>query len=229
MPRMKADSKGSRHLKCRRWQVWTRHPRGGIGALLFAAVLCWHPLIHFDGTPLIPRAYVLFTLTAALTFGGPSLGMADMTYAHENAVETVTAGFFCLARPDAAGQGLGGSGKVNLYLTPPPFVAEGDQVPSLAGIGIGVVARLSPFLRDAVLIARASHGEPCCNKAQSWMTRSRPDGLIWLGHLEGGGAEFPPGLWRFSLWRGPLEVFSYEINVLPHDPKAQQACAAPTS
>jgi hypothetical protein len=175
------------------------------------------------------RACALALLTGALNLGAAGAGRADLTFARDDAVETITAGFFCRARPDSATSALEGNGKVNLYLAPPPFVATGDRLTSQPGIGIAVVARLSPLLRNSVLVARESHGDPCCGKPQSWRTMARPDGTIWLGYLDSGNANFPPGLWRFSLWRGPDEVFSYDITVLPADPKAPLGCAAPTS
>ena len=175
------------------------------------------------------RAFAAAVLSAALHFGTAGTGRADLTYAHANAVQTVTAGFFCVTPPDANAFDVGGRGHVNLFSAPFPFVTEGDRLTSEPGIGIGVVARLAPLLRNSVLTARESHGDPCCDKEQSWLTRPRPDGTIWLGHLEGSAADFPPGLWRFSLWRGPDEVFSYEITVLPADPRVPHSCGAATS
>lgn len=175
------------------------------------------------------RVFVLGLMSAVLQLAVPGAGQADLTYAHDDALEAVTAGFFCLRRPDSAADALEGGGQVNLFLAPFDFVAEGDTLASMPGIGIGVVARLGPMLRNSILTARESHGDPCCGKQQSWSTRSRPDGTIWLGHLEDGTADFPPGLWRFSLWRGPDEVFSYDITVLPPDPDAPNTCAVPLS
>lgn len=171
------------------------------------------------------RALAVVLLTYALSV---QASRADMTYAHKDAVETVTAGYFCLTAPDAAKADIGGKGKVGLFHTPFRFEAESDTLTSQPGIGIGVVARLGPLLRDTVLTARESHGNPCCGPEQSWLTRARPDGLIWLGHLEG-VADFPPGVWRFSLWRGPDQLFSYDITVLPADANAPRSCERPTS
>ena len=148
---------------------------------------------------------------------------ADMVYAHDNAVESVTAGWFCRVVPDATGQGT--AGPINLYRAPFPFVGTGDQVPSQPGIGIGIVAQLTPFLKDEPVEAREQHGD----RESRWKMRVRPDGLIWLGHLHDAVNDFPPGLWTFSLWRGPDEVFRYEITVLPPNPGKAGSCGTPVS
>lgn len=153
--------------------------------------------------------------------GLPLPAAAEMIYAHDNAVESVTAGWFCRLPPDAAGEGT--AGPVNLYRTPFPFVATGDQVPSQPGIGIGIVAQLTPFLKDEPVEARESHD----GRESRWKMRVRPDGLVWLGYLHDDASDFPPGLWTFSLWRGPDEVFRYEINVLPRQDGAGEDCGTP--
>lgn len=155
-----------------------------------------------------------------------SAALAGMTYEYPGALQSVTPGWFCTERPDAARKDLAGVGTVNLYQLPFDFIEETDRVRSQPGIGIGVVAQLGPFGRDDIYIARQSHD---AGKEQRWMTRVRPNGLVWLGYLGPPGHELPPGEWRFSLWRGPDQVFAYEITVLPPDPEAPLGCVIPSS
>jgi hypothetical protein len=178
-------------------------------------------LIHPQrGTMTHPRA---FSVMLTCLIGTTSSLQAEMTYVHPNAVTTITAGWFCRVAPDAAGQGQGGP--VNLYREPFPFVETGDTFPSQAGIGIGVVAQLSPFLKDSLVEARDRHGAD----ERRWKMRVHPDGLVWLGHLHDSSSDFPPGLWEFSLWRGQEEVFRYEITVLPRAPGDSSMCGTPIS
>lgn len=151
---------------------------------------------------------------------------AEMAYEYPGVLQGVTPGWFCAERPDAARKDLAGVGHVNLYQHPFDFIEETDQVPSQPGIGIGVVAQLGPFGRDDIYMARQSHG---AGKEQRWLTRVRPNGLVWLGYLGPPGQELPPGEWRFSLWRGPDQVFAYDITVLPADPEAPLGCVIPSS
>jgi hypothetical protein len=141
-------------------------------------------------------------------------------------LDSVTPGWFCRARPVDARSDLDGHGKVNLFQDPFDFVEKTDRVRSQPGIGIGVVVQMGMFGRDDIFTARQQFGG---GKEQRWLTRVRPDGLVWLGYVGDPGQDLPPGPWHFSLWRGADEVFNYDITVLPPDPKAPQKCGTPTS
>lgn len=153
----------------------------------------------------------------------PLPAVAGMLYAHDNAVESITAGWFCRVAPDGAGQST--TGPVNLYRAPFDFVATGDQVLSQPGIGIGIVAQLTPFLKDEPVEVRERHA----GQESRWKMRVPPDGLVWLGHLHDAANDFPAGEWTFSLWRGGVEVFRYAITVLPRQEGAAELCGTPVS
>lgn len=219
MPRMKADSKG-RFRACGGNQApGTRQFRAGMGRFQ----------IRTACTAMPRTAAFRRVLIAAFGLLPAAPAWSEMIYEHPGVLQSVTPGWFCQVLPDAAREDLEGKGKVNLYRDPFDFVATGDTVPSQPGIGIGVVAQLGVFGRNDILMARESHGNPCCGKEQRWLTRARPDGLIWLGYLNEPGTDLPPGEWRFSLWRGAEQVFAYRITVLPPDPAAPHPCGTPTS
>ena len=140
---------------------------------------------------------------------------AETLFSMEGQIGSVEAGYFCLRPPDDIVPAPNSStGELNVFNAPFPFVQLGDTVPSIPGIGIGIIVRMQDFRVGEELTVTAAHGAPCCRKIESWRAEPNENGLTWLGYLGEDRKNFQPGEWRFSILRGQTTLLIYNFHVL---------------
>jgi hypothetical protein len=159
------------------------------------------------------------------------MASAEVAFATYGAARSVKAGFFCLVEPDdkvAAPDSVGGT--LNVYDDPFHFVRLGDAVPSIPGIGIGVVITMDHFQSGEPLVVRSYSSRPGA-VVESWKAAPNDKGLVWLGYLGDGTSAYHPGVWRFEVLRRDDVIFAYEFTILPAGelPEFKDVCRLATS
>lgn len=156
---------------------------------------------------------VVLGLCVAL-FGLP--GAAGILLSAPGAVARFQAGYYCRNEPDSVEKmPLTASGELKIFEEPFHFVSQGDRIPSVSGIGIGLVVWLDQFTPGEVLTVHSAHGTPCCGNQESWQGYPDDKGLIWLGYLTDDIVPFQQGPWRFTVQRGQTPLLVYDFLVLP--------------
>ncbi len=170
----------------------------------------------------IARAFVAIGLLVYAAMPGWS----DVVETKAGAILTVEAGFFCLENPDdTVTAPRSQTGKLNIFNSPFAFVHLGDNVPSVPGIGIGVVIKMNDYTDGEILTVReqnVSAGTP----PDYWEATPQKNGVTWMGYLGDTDRPYPQGTWLFQIFRNKDLLLSYQFSVLSPGklPKLRHLC-----
>ena len=158
----------------------------------------------------------------------PGAAAADLKQLNVR-TDRFTAGAFC-AYPSGRTMPAPATrdGTVDYQATPYRMVIEGDEVPAISGLGVGIIVKLHDFSPGETLTLQTDWSERAT--PDTWQTTLNDDGTFWFGVVPGVGSSLAWGKYRLAAFRGRETLFIYDILVSqPMKPTDYQLCIAVVS
>ncbi len=135
----------------------------------------------------------------------------------QNVAMTLRAGAYCNHAPDGSFDApQTRDGAVSIFDQPYDFILEGDTLPALPDLGIGVVVDLKSFTQDETLTVESLRFEDM-TPPDRWDLTPTAEGRFWIGTFPDPGKGLPEGRYQFSVLRGTQRLFVYDFTVVAPD------------